>query len=312
MTTDYRAKSPVLFIIFNRPDTTLQVFNQIRAAKPPRLYIAADGARKGHATDAERSEAARAVATQVDWECEVKTLFRENNLGCKYAVSSAIDWFFEHEEEGIILEDDCLPATSFFRYCDTLLARYRHDTRINNITGTNLQQGKIWGDDTYYFSNYSNIWGWASWRRVWQKYSVSLSQYNEADAEQQLKKVFTDKFLAADWFKIFKEVKAGKIDTWDYQLTFMTFFENAMCITPNINQITNIGFRPDATHTPDPNNHNANLPVSEIGEITHPHYFLPEKEADYFILRKDFDLDIRWKRYHKLKNRFRRWLKEKF
>lgn len=305
----YTVQSPVLFIIFNRPDTTLQVFNQIKAVKPARLYIAADGARPGNATDAILCEEARNIVQHIDWECTVKTLFREQNLGCKVAVSSAISWFFEQEEEGIILEDDCLPVLSFFYFCDQLLEKYRYDTRVRNITGTNLQRGQQWGNASYYFSQYSNIWGWASWRRVWQTYDPELKRYSEEQAAEQLKNVFQDPFLIEGWIKIFKELKAGKIDTWDYQLNFITFFENGICAVPNVNLISNIGFGANATHTFDVNNHNANLAVGDIEQLTHPTFFLPQKAADYYFLSKEFDLASKWRRYNKPKRKFKRWVK---
>lgn len=309
---NYAVQSPVLLLIFNRPDVTRRVFNAIREVCPATLYIAADGPRKQKEQDKKLCEEARSIAENVDWDCKLVTLFRDENMGCKMAVSSAITWFFEHEQEGIILEDDCLPAIDFFYFCDQMLDKYRFDTRIHNITGTNLQQGLIRGNASYYFSQYSNIWGWASWRRVWQKYDVDLSRYTSADVEVKLKTIFSDPFLAGDWLKLFNDLKAGKIDTWDYQLNFITFFENALCVTPNVNLISNIGFRPDATHTPDPNNHNANLPTHEIGALSHPTYFLPDEEADYFFLKKEFGLEQRWKRYNKKTKRFKRWAKRLF
>lgn len=177
MSSSYRARSAVLLLIFNRPETTRRVFDQIRAQQPPRLYIAADGARPNRPEEAARCAETRAISTQVDWDCELHLLYRDQNLGCRRAVSEAITWFFEHEEAGIILEDDCLPADSFFYFCDALLEKYRHDERIHAITGTNLQMGKQWGEASYYFSRYTNIWGWASWRRVWKEYDSELSRY---------------------------------------------------------------------------------------------------------------------------------------
>lgn len=308
----YFVQSPVLFLLFNRPDLTQQVFEQIRTARPARLYIAADGPREDHAGDAALCAQARAVAQQVDWPCICQTLFRDQNLGCKQAVSSAISWFFDQEEEGIILEDDCLPGSGFFFFCDALLERYRHDERVHIITGTNLQMGRRWGNASYYFSQYSNIWGWATWRRVWMKYDPELLQYGHAEAVQHLPKIFDDPFLIMEWEKIFAALKAGKIDTWDYQLNFITFFENGLCATPNVNLISNIGFRADGTHTHNPANHHAALPVDELTTLTHPVYFLPEKAADYFFLEKEFDLGRKWKRHRKLKNRMKRWMKSLF
>jgi hypothetical protein len=310
--TSYTVQSPVLFMIFKRPGTTRQVFERIRAAKPSRLYISADGPRPGNDTDPELCRQAREVVANIDWDCTVKTLFFEENKGCKVAVSSGISWFFEQEEEGIILEDDCLPSASFFYFCDTLLQKYRHDTRVRNITGTNSQMGRQWGNASYYFSQYCNVWGWATWRRVWKEYDGELSAFSDEEGERLLHKVFPDPFLAAAWSNIFKDQKAGKIDTWDYQLQFLTFFANGLCAVPNTNLVSNIGFGEGATHTFDADNHSANTTTGELWDIQHPLHFVPEKQADYYFFRKEYDLDIKWKRHNKLKSRFRRWVKGLF
>ena len=128
-------KSAVLFVVFNRPDTTARVFETIRTAKPPRLYVAADGPRAGRAGEAVLCAKVRQLAMKVDWPCKLYTLFQDTNLGCKIGVSSAINWFFEHEEEGIVLEDDILAQPSFFEYCDEMLDRYRDDTKVSMISG---------------------------------------------------------------------------------------------------------------------------------------------------------------------------------
>lgn len=303
-------RSPVLFIIFNRPDTTLRVFNEIRKARPSRLYIAADGPRPGNTTDTQLTAETRRITAMVDWDCDVKTLFREQNLGCKEAVSSAIGWFFTQEEEGIILEDDCLPSPSFFTFCDTLLEKYRYDQRIRHIAGANLQLGQRWGAASYYFSSSTNVWGWASWRRVWKDYDKDLRNRHEEDVKHQLNNVFADEFLANRWLEIFKQLKENKIDTWDYQLSLTNYFYNGLSVNPNVNLIQNIGFRADATHTPDPNATYANLPLQEITEITHPDYFIPEKNADFFTFNKEFHLEENRKKHYSLRRRFKRWLRK--
>jgi len=306
---NYQVQSPILFLVFNRPQLTEQVFSRIRAVQPARLYIAADGPRKDRPDDAASCEQVRQVVSRVDWPCQVQTLFSDHNKGCRRAVSDAIQWFFDQEEEGIILEDDCYPAGSFFSFCDILLERFRNDTRVFCITGTNLQQGHRWGTASYYFSRYVNIWGWASWRRVWKKYDRDLSRYTAADAEDALQKTFHDRFLVSDWVNIFKRLQSGEINTWDYQFNFLAFFENGLCATPNINLISNIGFGPDATHTLNTNSPHAAITIKEFdGEIIHPRVFLPEPGADYFFLKKEHDLEARWRIYMKPKKRFKRWM----
>jgi hypothetical protein len=308
----YKTQSPVLFIIFNRPDTTQRVFDKIKEAQPQRLYVAADGPRATKPTEAEMCEQARAIIKQVDWPCEVKTLFRDSNLGCKHAVSSAIDWYFENEEEGIILEDDCLPANDFFRYCDTMLEQYRYDTRIRHVGGCNLQMGKKWGDASYYFSNMTHVWGWAGWRRVWKEYDKELSRYHSNEVRPQLETIFSDKFIVDTWEELFNHVKGGRIDTWDYQLGFLNFFNNSLSVIPNVNLISNIGFGENSTHTTDANSLNANLPLGKLGDITHPLYVLPQKGADLFTLRYDFNIEARWKKYNRPKYKVKRWFKGLF
>ncbi|TQM47080.1 hypothetical protein BDE36_4839 [Arcticibacter tournemirensis] len=291
--TPYLTKSPILFLIFNRPDTTYKVFEKIREAKPTRLYIAADGPRKDRIEEESLCTETRAVSKLVDWDCDVKILFRNHNLGCKNAVSSALDWFFSQEDDGIILEDDCLPANDFFFFCDELLEKYRFDTRIRHIGGSNLQYGNTRGDASYYFANMTHVWGWASWKRAWIDYDKNLMKYEQKDVAIQLGKIFSDPLIVETWTEIFRMVKEGEIDTWDYQLGFINFFNNGLTIIPNTNLISNIGFREDATHTLSPDNPNANIPLGELKALVHPVYFLPEKEADVYTLNHDFNIEER-------------------
>lgn len=172
--------TPVLFVVFNRPETTSRVFNSIRNARPARLYVAADGPRAMREGEAQRCVEVRRIASAVDWPCEVRTLFRDENIGCRRSVSGAISWFFEHEPEGIILEDDCLPDASFFSYCATLLERYRIEPRVMAITGNNFQPSMEGYSASYYYSIYNHVWGWASWRRAWALYDADMGQFTPA------------------------------------------------------------------------------------------------------------------------------------
>jgi hypothetical protein len=305
----YHTKSTVLFVIFNRPDTTRLVFEQIRIAQPGRLYIAADGPRPGSASDDKLCKQTREIASQIDWPCEVKTLFNDENIGCKYGVSAALNWFFANEDEGIILEDDCLPANSFFSFCDTLLEKYRYDTRVRHITGCNLQQGKKWGDASYYFSNRTHVWGWASWKRVWDDYDITLAKYDQENVKDMMHNIYPDDLVAECWANIFEETKTGKNNSWAYALDFANFFNNGLIIIPNNNLISNIGFSRNATHTIDENNLYANNPLQEIDEITHPLVVLPEKDADLAIQYHEFNIaEIRRKR-NAPHRRIKKWFK---
>ena len=171
----------VLFLVFNRLDNTKQVFEAIRQSKPPRLYIAADGARKVKDGEEKKVKSVRDyILSNIDWKCEVKTLFQDQNLGCKMAVSGGIDWFFENEEMGIILEDDCLPSIDFFIFCEEQLNRYKEDLRIGHICGCNFQGNIKRGESDYYYSKLTHVWGWASWRRVWQHYDINMKNFDSA------------------------------------------------------------------------------------------------------------------------------------
>lgn len=312
----YSTKSPVLFIIFNRPETTQKVLESIRSAKPKRLYIAADGPRADKPDEAAICEETRKITENIDWDCEVFTLFRDTNLGCKDAVSSAIDWFFSKEEQGIILEDDCLPNADFFYFCDAMLEKYRDDTRIRHIGGSNLQHGKVWGQASYYFSNLTHVWGWASWRRVWDDYDKELKNCNEAGAKSKLAELFSEPLIVETWARIFSEVKQGKYGTWDYQYALINMFHKGLSVIPNVNLISNIGFNEGATHTFDGDNPYADLPLQALEKpIRFPEMIAPNTAADYATLYRDFAIESRQKQIKKdqtFRRRFKRFFKNLF
>lgn len=276
-------QTAVLFLVFNRPETTKQVFEAIRQAKPPRLYVAADGAREGKLGEAERVELVRRIATEVDWPCKVKTLFRDKNLGCKQAVSSGIDWFFDNEEQGIILEDDCLPHPDFFTFCETLLNRYASDERVWVITGDNFQDGQKRGDGSYYFSRYNHVWGWASWRRAWTKRDMSIRFWPQWKVSPEWKACVPDKIERKYWSNIFDLMYRNKFDTWDYPWTASVWYGNGLTATPHVNLVTNIGFGPDSSHTTSSDSPLARISTYAIGELIHPDFITQNQTADRYV-----------------------------
>ncbi len=278
-------ETAVLFLVFNRPGATKRVFEKIRNVRPTRLYVAADGPRKERVGEFQLTEAVRDIATNVDWECDVRLKFNHENFGCKMAVSQAISWFFSMEFQGIILEDDCLPDESFFWFCETLLRRYQDDTRVWAINGTNFQHGQRRGEDSYYFSMYPHIWGWATWRRVWNFYDVEMLFWDSWRSSKSWKNYFKDPVIRHFWTEQFDRVRNGEIDTWDYQFAASTFFNNGIVATPNINLVTNIGFGDDATHTLNKNFPYANCKRFCLSELTHPRMIAVNECADKF----DFD-----------------------
>ena len=281
--------TPVLFLIFNRPDNTQKVFNTIRQAKPRQLFVAADGPRPDKEGEIEKCQKAREIAASVDWDCEVKSLLRDKNLGCKIAVSTAIDWFFENVEEGIILEDDCLPSQSFFWFCQELLEHYQDDTRIMHISGNNFQFGHKRGEGTYYFSKYNHIWGWSTWKRAWKCFDVNMKSFEEFKREGQINNIFRIKQQQKYWVKVFQKTYDSEIDSWDYIWTYTCFTNNGLCVLPNVNLVSNIGFGPESTHTKGNDSIFSQMEVEEISEIVHPKFLLADQEADLLTSKLCFN-----------------------
>ncbi|QWV95070.1 glycosyltransferase family 2 protein [Geomonas oryzisoli] len=273
--------APILFLVFNRPETTRRVFEAIRQSRPSRLFVAADGPRGEVAGERQKCEQVRAIATAVDWECELVTLFRDRNLGCKKGVSSALDWFFSHVEEGIVLEDDCLPEPSFFRYCQELLARYRDDARVMQICGLNVLGEWPGSGHSYFFSGYGPIWGWASWRRAWRHYDVEMKLWPEVRGNGVYRDLCQDGAEAAYRLQLYDRLHAGEIDTWDYQWGFAKMVNSGLSVIPAANLVTNIGFGADATHVSDATDPYAELKVYQADSVLrHPPYLVRDRRAD--------------------------------
>ena len=286
-------RSPVLFLVFNRPDTTRQVFEAIRAAKPPKLYVAADGPRLNREGERERCEEVRRIVTAVDWPCELKTLFRDKNFGCKMGVSGGINWFFENEEEGLILEDDVVPMTSFFQYCDELLERYRYDERVGVISGCNLISKRYTPTESYFFSRYNHVWGWASWRRAWQHYDVTMQSWPQWRDNWGLKTISDgSKLFESQWRNTFDNVFNGEIDTWDYQWLFACWYHGLITALPFHNQTQNIGCGADSTHTTGdtPDYIKESIPEILKFPLRHPQTIERSVEADALIDRMVFGI----------------------
>lgn len=280
-------RTPVAFIIFNRPDVTARVFAEIARARPPKLLVVADGARADRAGEREACREARAIVESVDWDCEVLTNFSEENLGCRRRVASGISWVFDEVEEAIILEDDCLPHPSFFPFCEELLARFRHDERVMMVSGDNFQFGRRRTPYSYYFSRLVHIWGWASWRRAWRHYDVDMILWDELRRDTAwLEDVFGGTDGAVEfWRDIFERTRAGH-DTWDYQWMMACWAQSGLSVLPDRNLITNLGFRGDATHTK-AESRAANLPAEEmLFPLRHPPCVVRDREADDFTLRE--------------------------
>lgn len=275
--------TPVAFLIFNRPDTTERVFQVIRQAKPPQLLVVADGPRSKFADEAQKCQAARAIIDRVDWDCEVLTNYSDINLGCKTRVSSGLDWVFDTVEKAIILEDDCLPHLSFFRFCEELLDFYQSDRRIMTISGNNFQFGRKRTEYSYYFSRYCHCWGWATWRRAWRLYDIEMKLWPRVKNENLLEHILEDSQTVKYWERIFQRTYNESINSWAYRWKFACWIHSGLTVLPNVNLVSNIGFGVRSTHTTNKQNLCANLPVEKMYfPLQHPPFMLRNVEADRF------------------------------
>lgn len=275
--------APVLFLIFNRPDKTQIVFDRIRTAKPARLFIAADGPRENKPGETELcNQTRRIVLDGINWPCEIRTLFRDKNMGCDPAVSSAITWFFEQVEEGIILEDDCLPDLSFFPFCNELLEKYKGNEHVMMISGDNFQPTRR-GESSYYFSRYPHTWGWATWRRAWRKYDPTMGNWPNLRRNGAF-----EKFLPPEIYQRVKKTFDGAFSNkertpWDVLWFFSCWGNSGLCALPNVNLVSNIDSGGTHMKVYDPF---ILLPTESIlFPLKHPVETSPDNEADRYTQR---------------------------
>jgi hypothetical protein len=293
---------PVLLAIFNRPDKTRAVMENLRQVKPKRLFIAADGPRPNHPHDMEKCRLARQEATSVDWPCDIKTRFLDDNMGCDPAVSSAIDWFFRNVELGIILEDDCVVHPDFFTFCGELLVRYSDDLRIMQIASLSPYAGREHPYDYHFSRMFRCSGGWGTWRRAWKHYTADLTRYSDDESHEILKAYYPNYSKYFYLYKALLEFKKGSLfywQHWDFQWTMACYAQNGLSIVPEKNLMENIGFGDDSTHTQKMNPVFENLLVQPLRfPLRHPPFVyadsLPEKSLDRKIFRS-FPLKSRCK-----------------
>lgn len=304
---NYQVQSPVLFLVFNRPSTTQRVFQAIREAQPAQLYIVADGPRQNKAGEAERCEEVRHIVSQVDWPCEVKKMFREENMGCGRGVPHGIDWFFLQVEEGIILEDDCLPSPDFFKFCDELLSKYREDTRVMQIGGNNFVPAiERPNHYSYHFSRHNYIWGWATWSRAWALYDRHMKQFDEVTQKHLLDHYFKS-FDERDYFdyvfgKILEDIENPF--TWDYQWEFSKMTQAGLTVVPATNLVINLGFGAEATHTFNQHDHILAMEHEKLDfPLQHPPFMMIDNKTEAKAFKLVFT--TRWSR---IKQRVKRYV----
>ena len=276
-------RTPVAFIIFNRPDTTEKAFDKIAKARPPKLFVIADGPRADNPEDIKKCVAVREIIERVDWECEVFKNYSDVNLGCGKRPATGISWVFEHVEEAIILEDDCVAHPTFFRFCEELLEIYRFDERIMMIGGRSNLYDQERTQYSYYFSRLPSCWGWSTWRRAWRHHDMEINLWPSLRDTSWLLDILSDPVEIEFWQNTFDKAYtgAGNVDYWDFQWAFTCWAHNGLTILPTKELVSNIGFGEEATHTKSFNDKRANLPVAEmVFPLKHPPYMVRDREAD--------------------------------
>jgi len=279
--------TPILFVIFNRKDVAVKSFKKIKELRPVKLYIACDGARDSVVGEKKLVENTRkAILELIDWDCELKTLFQENNLGCGLGVYTAINWLFENEEKGIILEDDCVARESFFLYVEELLVRYKDDARIGMISGFN-QVNSAYNDFSYTFSKYKACWGWGTWRRAWVNMDLELNWTKSKDYNSIISNMGYLKKDFNYWKYRLKLINLKQVSAWDWQWYFSLASNNQLTIFPETSLISNIGFGASATHTSFGDKKILNTKCNIKFPLRHPQYIVPNIDFDRAFYKKN-------------------------
>jgi len=279
-------RTPVAFLIFNRPDTTARVFREIARAKPLKLFVIADGPRSNYPTDVEKCADSRAVIERIDWPCEVMKNYSDVNLGCGLRPANGISWVFDQVEETIILEDDCVPHPTFFRFCEELLERYHDDERVMMISGRNNLPDQKRRPYSYSFRCIMSCWGWATWRRAWEHFDMEMRLWPAFRTTSWLVDILGNTGVVKYWHEIFDKAHADArlADYWDYQWAFACWAQNALTAVPNTNLIRNVGFGETATHTRSLLDERANISTAAMSfPLQHPPYLVRDKEAEQLI-----------------------------
>jgi hypothetical protein len=281
--------TPVLVLAYRRPHTLRQVIDALRPVAPPVLFLACDGPHPERPAEESRVQEVRdLLESAIDWPCEVHRRFSPEHLGARRGVSGAISWFFAHVDQGIILEDDCVPDPTFFPFCEELLARYANDLRLWCITGGNYQDGRVRGEGSYYFSRYPHCWGWATWRSRWEAFDDEMASFEAFEASGLIQDIFSEPLEAAYWLRLWRTQYAQPSqDIWDYQWSYTCMSARGLTAVPNSNLITNVGDGPDATHTA--GSASLNIPAGPLSfPLVHPHFELRDEAADRYTFEHFF------------------------
>jgi Glycosyl transferase family 2 len=280
--------TPVILSVFNRPASTARVFEAIAQAKPRQLFVFADG--PSSAADTDLCAQARAVVEKVSWDCDVKYRYSDTNLGARECYKSGVDWAFSEVDEGIILDDDCVPDPTFFLFSQDMLERYRHQPRVMMICGTNYLGH--WKEDcqSYHFSHFGSVWGWASWKRAWAFYDASMSAWGDEKVRERIRDLFANDdvftFQARRFDRLYGEPQDRH--SWDLPWSLARLVHSGLTIVPSVNLVANIG-NIDGRGLP-PDHPLANLDVAPLeSPFRSPPVVAVDREYDELHTRRIFE-----------------------
>ena len=280
----------LLLLLFNRPETTHKLFQKLKIFKPKKIYINIDGPREKNLNDKKLCTEVEKITNDISWDCKVFKKINEKNKGCRSSVSEAINWFFQYENSGIILEDDCIPSSKFFEFCERMLKKFENNNQIKVVSGSNFHDNKKFGEGDYYFSKYAHCWGWATWKRAWLEYDDKMENWKEFKKSKNWEELHINFYERKYWTKIFDKVIKRKIDSWAYVWLYSVWYKNGITITPNFNMINNIGFGPDATHTFKSKNISIRQEILENSDIIKdPREIYVNRNADEIIFETHFN-----------------------
>ena len=279
--------APVLMLGFNRPEMSRRLLSCVRRARPARVYFAVDGARDGRSGEAETVMAVQALVREIDWPCDVKTRFRERNLGCARAIPDAISWFLSQEPYGIILEDDVQPCDWFFAYETELLERYRNEPRIGMVSGFNHYGFQTDSRASYHFTRFSDIWGWGTWARVWGDYSLDVSGY--LPRLDEILRQWTSNRRMRGIMRSYVESVVSRPTTWDVQFALMFAAKGYLSAAPRKRLTGNLGFSDERGVHTQGYCYDA-VQYQDVwqgdGEVRHPNAIVADERAEALTARR--------------------------
>jgi len=304
---------PVLLIIFNRPEKVKNLIQALRKVKPKKIFVAADGARDNNLEDLDKCNETRELINSIDWDCEIKRKFSDKNLGLSLRMETAIDWFFENNEYGIIFEDDCIPHPDFFRFSYEMLEKYKNNKNVMMVSGTNYQKGIKRGDASYYFSKYATIWGWATWKRAWEFYNKGTTTLPDFIKQNKITEIFDNKKEQDFWINNFKnpyiDPNGKERLTWATTWAYSLLKNKGLTIVPNVNLVQNIGYGYDSTHTRG-SGRGWSFKTEKLGEIEHPKKIEVSNEADAYYFKTQHYKTV-WDKFYNDLNVFLDFIKVK-